>query len=110
MCMWERRNGFIVICLAIIIILSGCGAPKEDKVKQKIEQALEDIAAYKVQAEMNVTREGDERKYVMDVWYERKDTDFYRVTLHQEDDEESKQIILKNEEGVFVLTPKLNKS
>src|SRR5699024_812506 len=50
------------------------------------------------------------RTYLMDVWYEKRDTDFYRVTLHKQDDEDSKQIILKNEEGVFVLTPKLNKS
>lgn len=108
--MWERRHYFVVLLFGFIIILSGCGTPSEDKVKQKVEKALADIQTYKVQADMNVTNDEAERTYVMDVWYEKRDTDFYRVTLHKQDDEESKQIILKNEEGVFVLTPKLNKS
>src|SRR5699024_8734502 len=46
--------------------------------------------------------------FQIDVWHKKKD--FYRVSLENEEDEKGNQVILKNEEGVFVLTPALDKS
>src|SRR5690606_40774141 len=49
------------------------------------------------------------RKYHIDIWYKKGENDFYRVDLANEEDD-NRQTILKNDEGVFVLTPVLNKS
>lgn len=108
--MWEKRWWIGGLLMVLILVVAGCGDPSDDKVKKKVEQALGEMAAYKVGAKMNILAGEADRTYEMDIWYNKKDTDFYRVTLHQTDDEEGKQVILKNEEGVFVLTPKLNKS
>src|SRR5690625_7791841 len=43
------------------------------------------------------------------MWYKKNKHEYYRVTL-ESDEEYGGQVILKNEEGVFVLTPSLNKS
>lgn len=50
----------------------------------------------------------DAQKYNIEVWHKKKD--YYRVLLSNEKDEKGSQIILRNEEGVYVLTPALNKS
>src|SRR5690625_5276424 len=43
------------------------------------------------------------------MWYKKNKHEYYRVTL-ESDDEKGNQVILKNDDGVFVLTPALNKS
>src|SRR5690625_1400334 len=64
---------------------------------------------YKVTAQMTMNTGKEARNYDIDVWYKKGETDFYRVGLENET-EEGSQVILKNEEGVFVLTPALQKS
>lgn len=108
--MWEKRLWIGSLLVMLVLVMAACGEPSEDKVKKKVEGALSEMGAYKVGAKMNILAGETDRTYEMDIWYNKKDTDFYRVTLHDETDEESKQVILKNEEGVFVLTPKMNKS
>src|SRR5690625_7209936 len=62
----------------------------------------------KTKAEMKMSTGQEEQKYEIDIWYKQKD--FYRVSLANDQDEKESQIILKNEDGVFVLTPALSKS
>src|SRR5699024_2038803 len=75
----------------------------------KIEGQLQDMNGYKLTAEMKMNTGKEERNYDIDVWYKKGKTDFYRVGLENEADEGG-QVILKNDEGVFVLTPALQKS
>src|SRR5690625_1620638 len=50
----------------------------------------------------------EQQMYSIQTWFQQYD--FYRVTLSNNEDEKENQVILKNEEGVFVLTPALNKN
>src|SRR5690606_25155970 len=65
-------------------------------------------SGYKAVAEMSMNTGQNEQKFHIDIWH--KKDDFYRVALSSENDEQGSQIILKNEDGVFVLTPALDKS
>lgn len=93
----------------VFVLLTACGAKSEESVVKKIDQKLSEMDGYKVTAEMKMHTGKEEQKYDVDIWYKKGKTDFYRVGLDN-DAEEGGQIILKNQEGVYVLTPSLNKS
>lgn len=95
--------------IAVILVVAGCGGKSQEKVVKKIGEKLEDVNGYKVEAQMTMKTGQEERNYEIDVWYKKGENDFYRVGL-QNAEEDSGQVILKNEEGVFVLNPALNKS
>lgn len=102
-----------LVMLAVIgvlsIIMTACGGKSQESVVKKIDSKLEDSSGYKVTAEMKMKTGKEDRKYDVNVWYKKGKTDMYRVGLENGSDDNG-QVILKNEEGVFVLTPALNKS
>src|SRR5699024_10398009 len=95
--------------IGLLIIVAGCGEKSQESVVKNIGNTLEEIDGYKVAAQMTMQTGQEERSYDVDVWYKKGQEDFYRGGLENEDDD-GRQVILKNEEGVFVLTPALNKS
>lgn len=95
--------------LLSIFMIAGCGSKSEESVMKNIDKTLSKVSGYKATAKMTMKTGEEERKYNIDIWYKKNDAHFYRVDLLNEA-EDRKQIILKNEEGVFVLTPVLNKS
>lgn len=99
----------LTLCSLLFIIAAGCGGKSQENVVKKITGKLEEMNGYKVAAEMTMKTGQEERSYAIDVWYKKGQDDFYRVGLENEE-EEGGQVILKNDEGVFVLTPALNKS
>ncbi|NGP46252.1 outer membrane lipoprotein carrier protein LolA [Bacillaceae bacterium SIJ1] len=92
--------------LFFILLLAACGDKSQEDVMADLENKLETMEGYKAEATMTVQAGEEPQSYDVDVWY--KQPDFYRVFLSRGEDEPS-QIILRNEEGVFVLTPALNK-
>src|SRR5690625_7951752 len=108
--MGKKATRFMLFAFILtLIIIAGCGGKSQEKVTKKIEGALGDIDGYKVEAKMTMKTGQEERSYDIDIWYKKDKQEFYRVTLESEE-EDGGQIILKNDEGVFVLTPALNKS
>ncbi|SFB38842.1 Outer membrane lipoprotein-sorting protein [Lentibacillus halodurans] len=99
---------WVVVVFGFIFILSACGEQSQEDVVEKLESNLESMNGYKARAEMTMNTGQEDQKYSIDVWHKKKD--FYRVELSNNQDEEGSQIILKNEDGVFVLSPALNKS
>jgi len=106
-----RRFNYVLSAMVIvtILLLSACGGKSQESVSKKIEKQLSQVDGYKAQAEMIMKTGQEERKYDIDIWYQKGDAELYRVDLANETDDH-RQTILKNEEGVFVLTPILNKS
>lgn len=94
--------------LIILLFLVGCGEKSQESVVSKLEENFAKTDGYKVEAEMLMKTGQEEQKYKIDVWFKKKD--FYRIALTNAADEQGGQIILKNEDGVFVLTPALKKS
>lgn len=96
-----------LLALFCVICLSGCGKETEKTVLDKLSKKIDKTSGYKMEAEMELINNEDSYKYDVTVSYEEKDN--YRVSLRNKTSNHE-QIILKNEEGVYVLTPTLNKS
>ena len=99
---------FVLFFGAILIGLTACGEKSEEDVSKKLQSTVKDLEGYKAKANMKMNTGEKTQSYDLDVWY--KDKDYYKVSLQNPDDEKGNQVILKNKDGVFVLTPALNKN
>ncbi|MCF3944647.1 LolA family protein [Oceanobacillus alkalisoli] len=105
--MKKRYLGIFLIVISMVV-LSACGEKSEEDVVEKLSETLEEMDGYKAEAEMAMKTGQEEQRFTIDIWHQKDD--YYRVKLgHAEDDKDS-QIILKNDDGVFVLTPALERS
>ena len=100
---------FLVLMIGLLVIfsLTACGSKSQSDVVKALNGKLEDLTNYKVNAKMTLKMGTDSQVYNVEIWH--KDPTFYRVNLKNAKKDQS-QMILRNEEGVFVLTPALNKS
>ena len=102
-----KKKVFFISIFIFCILLSGCGKKDEKAVIKKIENKIQKSDGYHVSGNLEIYNNEDTYKYDVDVAYEKKDK--YRVSLKNKINNHE-QIIIKNEEGVYVLTPSLNKS
>ncbi len=94
----------ILIALLSIILISGCS--KNNNVLGEIEKSIEGLYSYHLVGDLTIYQNDDKYSYKVDV--SNKES-YYRVSLINKNNSHE-QIILKNEEGVYVVTPSLNKS
>ncbi|KML44210.1 LolA family protein [Cytobacillus firmus] len=103
-----KKKWFMLLAgLLVVLALSACGSKTQEDVVKDLDKKLEDVKGYKAEAKMTLQMGTDPQTYEIEVWH--KDPDFYRVNLKNAQKEQS-QMILRNNDGVFVLTPALNKS
>ncbi|WP_282142281.1 LolA family protein [Cytobacillus oceanisediminis] len=103
-----KKKWFMLLAgLLVVLALSACGTKSQEDVVKDLNNKLEDIKGYKAEAKMTLQMGTDPQTYDIEVWH--KEPDFYRVNLKNAQKEQS-QMILRNDDGVFVLTPALNKS
>ncbi len=93
--------------LMAILLLAACGSKSQDDVVKELKGKQDDLTSYKVDAKMTLKMGTDSQVYNVEIWH--KDPTFYRVNLKNAEKDQS-QMILRNNQGVFVLTPALNKS
>ena len=102
----KKIFGILVLFLCVIMI-TGCGKETKKDVINDLYKKIEKTKGYKLDAKMNLVNNDDVYKYDITVSY--KKPDYYRVSLRNKTNNHE-QIILKNKDGVYVLTPSLNKS
>ena len=88
-------------------LLIGCGKNGTKDILKNDIKKIENLETYNVQGELNMYN--GENKYTYDVDVKYKKDDLYRVSLINKVNNHE-QIILRSEDGVYVLTPSLNKS
>lgn len=104
----NKKLGWLFAMIAIISLLAtGCGPKGVDDVVGDLNKQVEKMSGYKMNAKLTLQTGKDPQTYDVEVWHNKPD--FYRVALTSKE-RDITQIILRNEEGVFVLTPHLNKS
>lgn len=91
----------------LVFVLTGCGQKSEEDILEDLNTKLTDMTGYKANATMVLQTGEEPQQYDVEIWYQKEN--FYRVALTNEQKNQS-QIILRNDDGVFVLTPALNKS
>lgn len=89
-----------------LVLLTACGDMSQEEVVDKLVSNLEAANSYLATGTMNIESEGQMYEYFVEVAFMQPH--YYRVTMRNEATN-NEQIILKNDEGVFVLTPALNK-
>ena len=97
----------IFILLGVIILLSGCGKYNDKNLVKDVSRKVNNSKSYHLIGTLDIYR--NEEKYSYDVDSSYKKEDFFKVNLKNKSNDHE-QIILKNKEGVYVITPVLNKN
>ncbi len=97
----------LVLLLIMLFLVSGCGKYTEKDAIGDLKKKIEKATAYKLNGDLEIVNNEDVYNYDVEVSY--KKGDFYKVSLTNVANNHT-QVILKNKEGVYVLTPSLNKS
>ena len=101
-------NKFLKIFLITsIVIITGCSNNNEKNIIEKMNKKLEDAKSYYLEGQMEIYNNEDTYTYDIEVSY--KKGDYYKVDLTNKLNNH-RQVILRNDEGVYVITPSLNKS
>ena len=87
--------------------LVGCSKNSEGSVVRNLTKKINNISAYKIDGELELVN--NDEVYTYDISVSYKKDNYYLVSLTNLANN-SNQVILKNGEGVFVITPALNKS
>lgn len=93
--------------LALAVVITACGSPSAEKVVDQLAKKVDKMDSYQAMGTMTLQTGDSPQVYDVEVWY--KAPHHYRVSLSNTE-QDITQIILRNDDGVFVLTPTLNKS
>ncbi len=98
---------FIFITLISMFILSGCSQSNENTVFKDLTNKINKLNSYTLNGNLEIKNNNDKHTYNVKVNYMKDDK--FKVALTNTSNNHE-QVILKNDDGVFVLTPSLNKS
>ena len=96
----------LISLILICLFLTGCFNKKDDSLN-KILKKYSNLNSYILTGDLEIINNEDRYNYDVKVIYQKKDK-FYVSLKNRGNNHE--QIILKNEDGVYVVTPSLNKS
>ncbi len=89
------------------LFLTGCAKHNEKEVLKEFQTKVNDTNSYYLSGEMELVNNEDVYNYKISVSYKKED--YYKIELVNVINDH-KQIILRNDEGVYIVTPSLNKS
>ena len=99
---------YLLCIIAIVsIFMVGCEKKGEGDIVKSLTKKIENSKAYHLTGTLEMINNENSYLYDVDVAYQKDDN--FRVSLKNQTNNHE-QIILKNAEGVYVLTPSLNKS
>lgn len=101
------KKVFLFILTMLILLSTGCGKYTEDDIIKDLEKKINKLSGYRLEGNLEILNNEEVYNYDVDVSY--KKDDLYKVSLTNTSNN-YEQIILKNKDGVYVLTPSLNKS
>ncbi|WP_276353835.1 LolA family protein [Cohnella caldifontis] len=106
----RRRIPWIVavaVVLGLAAILTGCGSKDATSIVKDLDKVMSKMESYQGSGTMTLHTGQQPLNYKVEVWYQKPN--YYRIALTNEK-RDITQIVLRNDDGVFVLTPSLNKS
>lgn len=104
-----RRPWYVVLIslLVLSLLLVGCGAQNQEAVLKDLTDLKQNLKSYESKATMTVTANNTQQKYYIETWYQSPN--YYRIALGN-DEKQITQVILRNDDGIFVVSPQLKKS
>lgn len=70
---------------------------------------VKECSSYTLESSMDLLENDELKSYQVKVTYQKKDKDYFKVELYDKSLNQS-QVIVRNDEGVYVLTPTLNQA
>ena len=96
-----------ILALLLLFLTFGCGKVDVEKVKSDFEDSVTKSKSYVLNGTMEIMNNEDTFVYTVEASFLKDD--YYKVRLVNQTNNHE-QIILKNTDGVYVVTPSLNKS
>ena len=97
------RKYMFLILIIVCIFTIGCGKDNTINVIDDLTKKISELKGYQLEGKLEVVNNDDVFSYNVDVNY--KDKDYYRVSLKNISNNHE-QIILRNDDGVYVLAHK----
>ena len=97
----------IIFTCIITAFIVGCGINNSESIIKKIDNKYNKANSYYAEGTMEILN--NENTYTYNVKVSYKKNDYYKIDLTNTLNNHE-QVILKNDDGVFVVTPSLNKS
>lgn len=101
------KKKLLLLLIGGLFIFSGCGKLKANDVVKELSKKINDSKAYYIEGTLEIVNNEDVYTYDVEVSYAKKDN--YKVNLVNTVNNHE-QIILRNSDGVYVVTPRINKS
>ena len=101
------KKKILILLTGICFFLTGCFGNSEKNVLKDFQKKYGDLKSYQLEGNLEILNNEDVYQYEVNVSYQKKDK--FNVSLMNKANNHE-QIILKNENEVYVLTPSLNKS
>lgn len=100
------KKTFLIFVL-VVIFITGCGKTSSSKVVEEFGKKINNLKSYYVEGVMELINNEDIYTYNVKVSY--KKNDYYKIDLVNTTNNHE-QVILRNDTGIYVITPSLNKS
>lgn len=101
------KKKIVFMLLLGVFLLSGCGKNSESSIINDLEKKINNSKSYYIEGILEIVNNEDIYTYDVEVSYEKGD--YYKVNLVNKVNNHQ-QIILRNDDGVYVVTPRINKS
>ena len=101
------KKVFLSAILITALFLTGCGSIKDKDIRNDFIKDASNMKSYYMEGILKITNNDDSYEYNVKTSY--KKDNYYKVSLVNKSNK-YEQIILKNKDGVYVITPSLNKS
>ena len=98
---------YLILIMIMLLTLTGCGSYKLEDAVNDFTKKVENSKSYKLNGTMEINSGDEIFTYNIDAYYLKDD--YYKVVLVNQTNNHE-QVILKNKEGLYVVTPSLNKS
>jgi len=102
----RRLTWIAAIILSFALVLSACGTKDAESVVKDLDKFLNSMEGYSGSGTMTLHNGQQPQVYQVEVSYQKPES--YRIRLTNVE-KQITQIVLRNDEGVFVLTPEQNK-
>ncbi|WP_424768833.1 DUF4367 domain-containing protein [Paenibacillus sp. sgz302251] len=102
----RRMTWTAAVLLCLSLVLAACGTKDAESVVKDLDHKVSSMESYKGSGTMTLHTGQQPLEYKVEVSFQKPQ--YYRIKLTNEE-KDITQIVLRNDDGVFVLTPKLNK-
>ncbi|MCG7217116.1 outer membrane lipoprotein-sorting protein [Paenibacillus mucilaginosus] len=95
----------VMLCMALVV--TGCGKKDAGSIVKDLDKVVGSMKSYHAKGVMKLNTSAEAQEYEVEVCFQAES--YYRISLTNAK-KDITQIVLRNDDGVFVLTPHLNKS